>query len=500
LQVDELQELRSTFYKRISPAFPLSIFSAFSGGARLFFAALLLLSLAAGTGCAPQAEPISPPMSLPDAFSASGSRKMPDKWWRAFSDPAVNDLVNRALAANFDLKTAWQRLRAARAVAERESAARYPDLEAQAQGEASRSESTDTDKLRLGLLSAYEVDLWGRIESAAEAEEYRAEASLFDYQTAALSLSAQVVRTWYQMAAAAAEHDLLEAQVQANRKVLALLENRFASGLTRGVDVLRQRQLLEATREQRLAVESRIQVLRHQIAVLCANPPQKEAVYEKARLPELPPLPQTGLPSGLVRRRPDIRRAYKQLQAADRDLAAAVSSRYPRLNLTASLATSSRGAGTLFEDWLRSVSAELAAPLFDAGRRRAEARRAGAVKRQRLYAYGQSILTAFREVEDALVREEKQRRQLESIGRQVRLAKKSYAQLRIEYINGAGDFIDALTALTELQQLRRDRVSARLLVIEYRIALYRSLAGAFEQEAMHRQDPFKETAYDHANE
>ena len=163
-------------------------------------------------------------------------------------------------------------------------------------------------------------------------------------------------------------------------------------------------------------------------------------------------------------------------------MAAAVSSQYPRLDLTAALSSTTQGANDLFEDWVRSFSANLVGPLFDAGRRSAEVDRAEAVKKQRLYTYGQNILTAFQEVEDALIRGKKQTERIKSLESQVRLAEKTYEQLRLEYINGISDFIDVLTALTDEQQLRRDLVSAKLARIEYRVALYRALAGGFETD------------------
>jgi outer membrane protein TolC len=191
-------------------------------------------------------------------------------------------------------------------------------------------------------------------------------------------------------------------------------------------------------------------------------------------------LPRTGLPAELVRRRPDVRRAHHRLSAADKDLAAAVSRQYPRLTLTASLTTTDQGMSKLFSDWARSFAAELAAPLIDAGERSAEVERFRALREQRLYQYGQAILTAFKEVEDALIREKKQRQQVNSLRSQARTMERTVERLRLEYINGSADFLDLLQARTEKQQLRRDLLNARLQRVEYRIALYRALAGGFE--------------------
>jgi len=405
---------------------------------------------------------------------------MPDRWWTVFQADRLNGLVSQALQSNFDVQTAWQRLRQARAVVDRASAALLPDLEASARGEASRKESNDDERLRLGLTSSYEVDLWGRIDSSIEAERYRARASRFDYQTAALSLSAEVVRTWFQRLEAGKQLELLTAQLNTNRKILSLLQARFKNGQIRSADVLRQKQLLESTRERKLAAEEQLRLLEHQLNVLLGRPPHKDIKPPEMDLPALPPLPQTGLPIELIRRRPDVQAAHARLQAADRDLAAAISDRYPRLTLTASLSSTDDASGELFQNWARSVAGDLLAPLFDAGQRAAEVDRSRALKQQRLYEYGQAVLTAFREVEDSLMQEKKQSLRINSLASQVRLAERTSKQLLFEYLYGLGTFIDVLTALSEEQELRRQLLSARLRRLELRIGLYRALAGGFQ--------------------
>ena len=444
---------------------------------------VLLLAVAPGMflGCAQQKVQSPPELRMPDSFSGAGSEELPDEWWTAFGDERLSTLVDRALQKNFDLETAWQRLRQARAAAERESAPLFPDLTANAEGEIVRSDTAgDSETLRLGFTSSYEVDLWGRISSRAEAERYRARADLADYRAAAVSLSAEVARAWYQLAEVRSRMELLERQIGTNKKALNALRSRFRNGRTRRVDVLRQQRLLESTREQKLAAQSRARVLAHQLAVLTGRPPQEGVRHFPEGLPDPPPLPETGLPADLVRRRPDVKRAHFRIRAADRELAAAVSRQYPRLTLTASLTTDNRGVNTLFQDWARSFAADLAAPLIDAGERSAEADRYRALRKQRLYEYGQAVLTAFQEVEDALVREKKQLQRIRSLKKQVRSMERAVERLRLEYASGSGDFLDFLDARTQKQQLRRELLQARLQRVEYRIALYRALAGGFE--------------------
>lgn len=442
--------------------------------------ALLLASLMAGCASQPEEEP-APPVTVPETFSASGDEPAPERWWRSFGDQRLNELVQDGMDANLDLLTAWQRLREARAAVDQQSANRYPNLNATANGEVTNSDSDDSrETLSLGLSSEYEVDLWGRINSQVEAEQFRARATRADYRTAALTLTAEVTRTWYQLQAQRAQLDLAESQIRTNRDVVKLLETQFASGQAGSADVLRQRQLLASTKEQRLGVASELQVLENQLAVLLGRAPRNTDLPEGHGLPDLPPLPKTGVPAELVQRRPDVRRALNQLQAADADLAAAISNQFPRLTLTASASTQENSVQELFDNWATTLAANLVAPLIDAGQRDAQVSQAQAVRRQRLYEYGQTVLTAFQEVEDALVQERKQRQAIERIKDQLELADATYEQLRRQYFNGQVGYIDVLTALTDRQDLERSLISAQRQLLAFRIALYRALAGGFD--------------------
>jgi outer membrane protein TolC len=238
--------------------------------------------------------------------------------------------------------------------------------------------------------------------------------------------------------------------------------------------------LLESTREQKIAAETRVRVIEHQLAVLLGDRPQKANYQINDSLPELPPRPKTGIPAELIRRRPDLKSAFNRLQSADREVAAAISSQYPRFSLSASASTSADNAEDLFKDWARSLGGNLLAPIFYGGRLRAEVNRTKALKEQRLFEYTQVMLNAFREVEDALIREKNQEEKIQSIKKQVRLAEQTYEQLRMQYFNGLGGYLDVLTALDELQQMRRNLLSARLNLLEERISLYRAIAGSFE--------------------
>lgn len=421
------------------------------------------------------------PLQDAPAFSAGGDAPLADRWWLAFDDPFLDARIEQALTNNYNLSAAWSRLNAAEALARRAQSDLYPEVDAVAGVERSESSTADDQtRIALGLAASYEIDLWGGIESRAQAERLRLEATQADYQTTAISLSSAVALTWYQLAEAQLQAQLVESQLEVNQTSLDLLVSRFAAGQIRSADVLRQRQLVEATREQLVIVRARQAVLEHQLAILEGRPPQAGAVLPGPALPDLPAAPAAGLPSTLLQRRPDIRSAFLRLQAADQEVAAAVSDQYPRLNLSASLQTIAERPQDLFEDWLFAIAGQAIAPLVDGGAREAEVDRTQAVRAQLLAEYGQTVLDAFGEVEDALAREASQAERIASLDQQLRFAEQTVDQLRTQYLNGVTDYLAVLTAVREQQQLQRDRLAARLDLLAFRISLYRALAGSFE--------------------
>jgi outer membrane protein TolC len=193
----------------------------------------------------------------------------------------------------------------------------------------------------------------------------------------------------------------------------------------------------------------------------------------------VPGLPATGLPAELLERRPDVRSAFLRLEASDSDVAAAVKDQYPRIDLAAAVSTTADSPSGLFSSWLGTIAGQITAPLFDGDRRKSEIERTVAVRRQRLAEYGQVVLFAFREVEDALALETYQVQRIRSLADQLALAVSTYRQLGSQYLNGAADFIDVLIALRQQQELERSLLTAQLDRVRFRIALYRALAGSF---------------------
>jgi NodT family efflux transporter outer membrane factor (OMF) lipoprotein len=437
------------------------------------------------SACGAPAGEVAGPAELPDAFSASGGAVAPERWWTAFGDPRLNELTHRALAGNFTLRGAWDRLAQARAVADRTAAPLLPSVEgsagvARTAREVSGLPRTDETTFSLGAAAAFEVDLWGRVRSTYDAARLDAAATEEELHAAAITLAARVAATWYQLVEQRGQADLLAEQLETNEKYLEIITLRYRQGKAGATDVLQQRQLVESTRGELALVDSAIAVLRHEMAVLLGRPPGTFDAPAAAELPKLPPLPSTGLPAELVRRRPDVRAAEIRVRAADRLAAAAVADQFPRLSLTASAEASAEQVADIFDNWLANLAANLVAPLFDAGRRRAEVERTRAVLSERLHRYGQTVLESFQDVEDALAREDEQARYVASLGRQLELARQAAEQNLDNYTKGTTDFTRYLTSLLTYQNLQRSSLRARRQLVGFRIDLYRALAGRWE--------------------
>lgn len=442
----------------------------------------LFLSVVFLTACASTPENRPEPVELPDQFSLSGSAQSEtaDAWWTAFDSDELNQLVDSALGGNFSLRASYQRLLQARALADRQGAALLPSLDGTASAETRESDATSTDIFSVGLNASYELDLWGRVQSLTEAEELRAAASQADYLAAAVSLSGEIATTWFQLIEQRAQQALARSQLETNQNVLTVIESRFAMGQSGSADVLRQRQLVSASKERLSSIQGEVSLLRNQLSVLLGESPGRSSLPEGQSLPALPPLPDTGIPADLVQRRPDLQQAWRVVRAADQDLAAAISNRFPRISIEASVSSQANDASELFDNWLTTLAGNLLVPLIDGGERRADVRRSEAVLEALIQEYGQAVLTAIREVEDALAREQQQKQRLSSLEEQIDYADSALRQLRNQYLNGTVSYIEVLNALQEKQDLQRTILNTRQQLLTSRVTLYRALAGHIE--------------------
>jgi NodT family efflux transporter outer membrane factor (OMF) lipoprotein len=453
-----------------------------AGGRPAWWAAAVLCALLAA-GCGATVREVAMPVQPPQAFSQSGDAPLPAQWWRALGDPNLSALIEEALSGNFSLRGAWARLRQAQAAARKAGADLLPDVDGTAGASrsvsASGSSRTYTTALSLGVQAGYEVDLWRRVGSAHRAAELDAQAGAADLHAAAITLSAEIAAAWYQLVERRGQLRLLDEQIRTNREVLDVISLKYRRGQVSATDVLQQRQTLEGTRGDRVLVASEIAVLRHRLAALVGRAPGRFDPPPGAALPSLPPRPRAGVPAERVAQRPDVRAAWLRVRAADRRVAAAIADRFPALTLSAGASTTAEELRDLFDNWLASLAASLAAPLFDAGRRAAEVDRTRAVAAERLDDYADTVLAALNEIEDALVQEARQREYVASLRRQLALSRRATDQIRDNYTQGAAEFVRYLTAVLAHQALQRRVLTARRQEVAYRIDLYRALGGAW---------------------
>ena len=443
----------------------------------LLFCKVIVILVSA---CAVKSEPAGRVgVVVPAQFSSVGTAGAGMEWWREFGDHQLNKLEARALAGNFSLEAAGQRIRQAEAELRKSRASLGVRIDGTVSGSLLEGGGGSGDTMGLGLGARYEVDLWGRVRSGVRGDEARVRARSEDYRAAAVSISAQVATTWFRLVDTRAQVNLIDEQMATNQKVVQSLEKRFVEGQGRAVDILRQRQLLESSRENRTVAELAVEVLEKQLSLLLGSAPGIGVIPGGEKLRELPSLPRTGLPVELLERRPDVRAEFARIQAANADLAVAMADRYPRLALTGTTGGSGRSSSALFSDWVTRIGADLVAPLVDGGERKAEVARNQAVLKEAIADYRQAVIQAIAEVEIALARERRQLQRIKSLRDQVAMSETSSRQLQREFLNGKRSYLEVLTALDNEQSLRRNVLDARRQLLEYRVALYRALAGGF---------------------
>lgn len=480
---------------------------------------MLCVALLLVTGCAttPVDELAEPAFEMPERFARDGEAPMRADWWQAFDDPGLDRLVGRALSNNFTLRSAYARVEQARATLAAQGAELFPSVDASVEQSATRRPDSDgvsannagnrfdfdrnqsnwNDSRSVQFSASYELDLWGRLRNSREAAAFDTRAADAALQAAAISVAGDLASSWYQYQELRERIALLESQIETNENVLDLTTFAFKQGQAEAADVLRQRQTVESVRGQLEQTRASAQVVRHALAVLVGVAPGEFSPPDGRDLVDLPALPDTGVPADLLMRRPDVREQFYTVAAADRRVAVAVAERYPQLSLSASLSTSTDSA-SLFSNWVTQLAASLTQPVFDGGARAAEVDRSEAVLEETLAGYQQSLLEAVAEVEDALINAYRQRRYIERLDEQLQLSAETVDNLRLRYLRGAADYLDVLDALLTRQDLQVEYLSARRQLLDYRINLYRALAGGVGDAPMAGRDtePLATTAAD----
>jgi len=455
----------------------------------------LLVAAALAAACSPHRvrhDP-APPVALPAVYSAPGpSGQLPERWWRSLGDPALDRLVERALRQSFQLRAAWARVRQARSLVRQARSGLWPqlDLSARAARDKQRFDLGDpigeirptVDSFTLSAAAGYELDVWRRIGNQGAAAALDAAAARDEAEALAMSLVSEVSEAWFDVVAQRAQRALLEEQLELNQTQLELMEARFRQGLASSLDVFQQRAQVVNTRQRIEQVDATLALLGNRLALLLGEPPTSRPPDSPAALPELPPPPATGVPADLLVRRPDVRAARRRVEAADHRVAVAVADRLPSLRVGGNVSLSSGTIADLIGTPIWGIFASIAAPLIDGGRRAAVAEQSRDVVDERLMQFGQVLVQAMVEVENALSGERHQRIEIATIEEQISLAEATYAQARERYTEGLIDYLPVLTALQSLQQSQLGLIAARRQLLSSRIQLYRALGGTWTGE------------------
>lgn len=434
---------------------------------------------------------------VPERFDRGSASPAPTEWFHFYGDPELAALVDRALGQNFELLAAWERIREAEALADQAEAAFWPRLEAEAGAGRERREvrlperrvETETS-YRASLAASYELDLWGRLRARSEASTGRAEASRADARALAMSLAARITEAWLDLIELGVRGALIADQQELARELLDLAETRLGQGQGSALDVSQQEQrrlALEATESRRATAFA---LAEHRLAVLLGEAPQGFRYEPPKALPTLPPRPPTGLPAALLERRPDVRAAWWRLHAADAESAEVAASRLPQLRLSAELFTRAATPEGLFDTLFWSLGAAFRDTLFSGGSEAAELDAVEARARQALLDYAGTMLTALREVADALEREAGLAEQVRLGEEQLAAAREALELARDRYGRGAVDYQRVLNALDSRQELERSLLSIRRDRLAARLQLHRALGGRFPEgfEALRRRD------------
>ena len=425
------------------------------------------------------------PEDFPTAFTLySESAEHEIAWWKTFQSRELDLLMLKSLPENFTVLEARARLEQARFAALKAGAYYYPELGFssaagyQEMKEKGRSKVSN-DEWLFGLNAAYEVDLWGRVRALKRSETEKYAASKEDLKTAVMSVSGAVAENWIELIENRRHQDLLLQQVELQQKLLKLIILRFPLAKSTALDIYQQQQIVEKLQAALIPTVRNQEVIKRRLALLAGRASLDDAMLGERSFPEAGSLPALGLPADLLAARPDVRAAGLRLQSGEWEVVAARADRLPALRLTASSNYFADNLSSIFDNWILNLAANLAGPVFDGGRRRAEVERVKAVVDERLALYRETVLNAVVEVDDALTREAESSATLVSLRKQLELSRQTLREARRRYLNGSSDFINVLNEELNSLQLEHDIISQEKRFLLSRITLHIALGGSW---------------------
>jgi multidrug efflux system outer membrane protein len=456
--------------------------------------ACLGLALLGGCSMAPAYQP--PQIAAPQAYKemAGWTDATPmdtaprGPWWEAFGDPVLNELETRAQAASPTLAAALARYDQARAVARVEGSALLPTVSVG--GDAARQrvsgnrfqgngDAQTYNDFSVGAAIDYELDLWGRIRNSVTAARADAEASEADLAAARLSLQAAVADAYARLRGLDAQADLLHRSVEAFQRAYQLTDTRHEGGIASGIDVNRARATLSNAKARISAVANDRAATEHELAALTGAVASDFSIPARVQTLSAPAIP-TGAPSTLLQRRPDVAAAERRMFANNARIGVARAAFFPSITLGLSggwQATQGQLLTTPNSVWgLGPLAAALT--LFDGGKRRAQVRLSRADYEEQAALYRDTVLGAFRQVEDGIAALRYLSVQLVDQRDAAEAAQRTSDLAFTRYRDGASDYLEVVTAQTDALDSQSALLSAEIERMRASIALVKALGGS----------------------
>jgi multidrug efflux system outer membrane protein len=407
------------------------------------------------------------------------------QWWKAFADPVLDDLVERADRGNAGIQVAAARLAQARAIAGIVDADRAPQLGVQASasrvgGIVDGSAGPARSFGAAGASLAYELDLFGKLARGSDAARLDADARAGLLQSTRLLVQAQVAQAYLELRALDVERSLVRGTVTAYRETLDLTERRFRAGDVAELDVARARAEVAATESEALALDRRRAQLENALAVLVGEVASGFSLPAGQWETALPTVP-AGIPATVLARRPDVSAAQASMLAAQQRVGVAEAAWFPDVTLTATGGYASPELGDLFKWSARAwgVGALLSLPVIDGGRREAGVRGATAQLDEAVASYRDQVLAAFRDVEDQLSALRLLASQSEAQTRAVDAAARATDLSNARYQGGFVSQLELLDARRSELRNRRQALQVRSAQYQATVGLVRALGGGW---------------------
>lgn len=421
-------------------------------------------------------------------------------WWTSFKDPELDTLIGTAVRSNLTLRVAEDRVREARAEREVTAGGRWPSAGASMAYSRNRYGANSYPPLghlpgvplnynlyTVGFDAAWELDLFGGVRRAVEASSAEVGAAEYARRDVLVSVLAEVGRNYIDARAYQERLAITRRNVVAEQGVLALTRSRYRSGLASDLEVEQASAILTTTEARLPAIESRFaQSVHHLSVVLGENPgAMLDEMSRVAPIPLTPPVVPVGLPSDLLRRRPDVERAERELAAATAEIGAAEAELFPKVSLMGALGVTSTSTSNLLEYASRYWSAGPALQwnILEGGRLRANVRVQKARAAQALDTYRQTVLVALEDAENALIAYSKERIRRRWLAQSVQSSEAAFRLSSERYRSGLVDFLNVLDAERTLYAAQDALVESTKSVSLDLVQLYKALGGGWQLDS-----------------